>query len=300
MKKVLSESFKNLWRNKFSSIGTILVLSMLMFILNMLLVVHISAQNEIQKLGEKIDLVLYLQENIEEKTGKEIETFTKNIAGVKNALYISKEQALEEFLRSHPKTAEYYKKFNLENTLPGSIRITIQNPENYGNVKEAMNKSRYQKLFENLGEEKEEKQGLTLNGNIIRNVEDISRMTRYLLFWIIAVFIAGAIIMIGNTISMSYYHRKIEIGIMRMIGAGQKFILGPYMLESIWISLTALILSFLIFIGITELEVGKEFDLLRRHIDFPYLKVFLLETGVVLFLSITTSFIAIKKHINGI
>lgn len=297
MKKTFSESFKNLWRNKFSSIGTILVLSMLMFIFNILLVIHISAQNEIKKLGEKIDLVLYLQENIEEKTGKEIETFTRNIPGVKKTAYISKGQALEEFLRAHPKTAEYYKKFNLENTLPGSIRITVENPDFYTRVKDTMNKSRYQKLFENLSEEK---QNLTINGNIIRNVEDMSKMTRYLLFWIMAIFAAGAIIMIGNTISMSYYHRKMEVGIMRLIGAGQKFILGPYLLESIWISLAALLLSFIIFTSVTELEIGKQFDLLRRHIDFPYLKIFLLEIVAVVVLSIVTSFIAIKKHINNI
>ena len=297
MKKTFSESFKNLWRNKFSSIGTVLVLSMLMFIFNILLVVHISAQNEIKKLGEKIDLVLYLQENIEEKTGKEIETFTRNIPGVKKTAYISKGQALEEFLRAHPKTAEYYKKFNLENTLPGSIRITVENPDFYTRVKDTMNKSRYQKLFENLSEEK---QNLTINGNIIRNVEDMSKMTRYLLFWIMAIFAAGAIIMIGNTISMSYYHRKTEVGIMRLIGAGQKFILGPYLLESIWISLAALLLSFIIFTSVTELEIGKQFDLLRRHIDFPYLKIFLLEIVAVVVLSIVTSFIAIKKHINNI
>ncbi len=268
-----------------------------MFILNILFVVHMSAQNEIEKLGEKIDLVLYLQGNIEEKTGKEIETFTKEIPGVKNAAYISKEQALEEFLRSHPKTAEYYKKFNLENTLPGSIRITVANPDFYTSVKDTVNKSRYQKLFENLDEDK---QNLTINGNIIRNVEDMSKITQYLLFWIIAIFTAGAIIMIGNTISMSYYHRKIEIGIMRLIGAGQKFILGPYLLESVWISLAALFLSFIIFTSVTEFEIGRQFDLLRRHIDFPYFKIFLIEIGAVVVLSVTTSFIAIKKHINDI
>lgn len=296
MNRAIKTSFQNLWRNKITGVATIAVISILVFIFNIILVVHFTAKNELEQLAKKIDLVIYLENAIEKETGEEIADFTKSLQGVKKSVFISKEEALEHFLSSHPKTGEYYKKFNLENTLPPSIRIMVESPEFYKKIEETMKQSKYAPILTNLNDDQKD---LTITGNIIRNLEDLGNFTKYLLSWVLTGFIIGAVLMMQSIIHLHIYTRKNEINIMRLVGAGQKFIQLPYLLEALWISLISLVGTFALFWIVSEVTILRELAFFEKNIKIPYEKIFLLEALVVIFLNLTTSFIAVQREITS-
>lgn len=295
MNRALKTSFQNLWRNKITSIAVIAVISILIFIFNIILVVHFTAKNELEILAKKIDLVIYLANGIEKETGEKITNYAGDLPGVQKSIFISKEKALENFLKAHPKTAEYYKKFNLENTLPGSVRITVSNPEFYQKTEEALRQSKYAPLLTNLNDDQKD---LTVTGNIVRNLEDLGNFTKYLLSWILAGFIIGAILMMQSIVHLHIYTRKNEINILRLVGAGQKFIQLPYLLESLWISIVALLATFLLFWTVSEATILKELAFYGKNIVIPFEKIFFLETLAILLLNLGSSFVAIQKEIK--
>lgn len=295
MNRAIKTSFQNLWRNKMTGVAVIAVISILVFIFNIILVVHFTAKNELEQLAKKIDLVIYLANGIEKKTGEEVANYAGGLKGVQKSIFISKEEALENFLKAHPKTAEYYKKFNLENTLPGSVRITVSDPEFYQKTEDALKQSKYAPLLTNLNDDQKD---MTVTGNIVRNLEDLGNFTKYLLTWILAGFIIGAILMMQSIVHLHIYTRKNEINILRLVGAGQKFIQLPYLLESLWISVIALLSTFLLFWAVSETTILKELAFYGKNIVIPFEKIFFLEALTIIFLNLGSSFFAVQKEIT--
>ena len=56
--KALSLSLKNIWRNKILSLATISVIGIIIFIFNVLLAINFIAENAIDQLNSKVDVVL--------------------------------------------------------------------------------------------------------------------------------------------------------------------------------------------------------------------------------------------------
>lgn len=295
MNRALKASLVSLWRNKVTSLGVIVVIAILIFILNVILTVHFTAKTELKRLAKKIDLVVYLENSIQKEKGEEIANYIKGLPGVEKTSFISKEEALDQFLKAHPKTAEYYKKFNLENTLPASIRIMVQSPEWYEKTEQTLEKSRYAGLLKNIGDEKKD---LTLTGNIVHNLEDLTNFTKYLLYWVIIAFAIGALLLVSNAIHLNIYSRKTEISILRLVGGGQKFIVAPYLLEALWISLIALIASFLLFWILGQTTIVRELALFGKMTEIPYWKIFLIEGVAVTSLNGIGSFFTVQKYIK--
>ena len=116
----------NFWRNKFLSMATIIVMAIIIFIFNVILAIQFIGNQALQSLSERVDIVIYLQDDIEYYDATKLTEALKNIDGVKNVKYTSKEEALEIVGKTHPKTAEFLTKFNLKNPLPPSISITTR------------------------------------------------------------------------------------------------------------------------------------------------------------------------------
>jgi cell division transport system permease protein len=295
MKRALKNSAVNFWRNKITTLATMLVIAILLFILNTILAVHFTAQEELTRIGKKIDLTFYIQDTTDPKNIYKIEQYFKTLDGVEKVEFTSKQKALEQFLDAHPKTAEYYKKFKLENTLPASFRVSAANPEFYGKIQDAIRASEFKDDLANISEDVAD---LTVNGTIVKNLENMTSFTSYLLYWVMIAFGIGALLMIYNVVYLHIFTRKSEINIMRLVGGKSSFIQLPYLIEALWISLMALATSFLIFVLVNHVSLFEKLKFFGRINHFPYLKVLTVEAGVTILLTLVSSFIAVQKHIK--
>ncbi|MCX6733912.1 MAG: permease-like cell division protein FtsX [Candidatus Peregrinibacteria bacterium] len=293
-------SLKNLWRNRYSSIGTILLIAIILFILNVILSVNMIVKSQLNELGEKVTMIVYLQDNISQDKAKEINEDIRSQSGVKDSVYISKQQALANFLKSHPKTAEYYQKFNLENTLPPSIQVTVASPSMYETVQSFLQASA-NRIFINTLEEPDA-QGNSADTSITQKVTEnlfkLDRFSRTLLFWVIAAFLIGSVLIMNNGIHLAIYNRRVEISIMRLVGATPNLICLPYLLEAVWSTLIAVILSFSGFYLMTKFALLPEINFFSDTIVLPFIWLLLAEVGATLALTLISSFAAVEKHLQ--
>jgi len=294
-------SLKNLWRNRYSSIGTILLIAIILFILNVILSVNMIVKSQLNELGEKVTMIVYLQDDISQEKAKEINEDIRSQSGVKDSVYISKQQALANFLRSHPKTAEYYQKFNLENTLPPSIQVTVESPSMYETVQSFLQASA-NRIFINTLEEPDTQGNSATDTSITQKVTEnlfkLDRFSRTLLFWVIAAFLIGSVLIMNNGIHLAIYNRRVEIGIMRLVGATPNLIRLPYLLEAIWSTLIAVILSFAGFYLMTKFALLPEINFFSDKIALPFIWLLLAEAGATLVLTLLSSFAAVEKHLQ--
>lgn len=292
--RCIKASWITLWRNRLNAIATMVVMAIMLLLLNTLLVINFIAKSGLHELSQKIDLIVYLQNDVDAQKAADVRDFIAKQPGVRSATYITKEAALERFLKVHPDTADYYKKFNLENTLPASINVAIDEPRVYGTVLQALRESPYQSVIER----EEPQQASTIGSSVVNTVQKIDRLARNLLFWVLAIFLIGGILILNNEISIAIYRRRLEIGVMQLVGATPGYIRLPYLLEAVWITAASILVSFGLLFITTQTNLFPDIQTIVDTIDMPVMSLAIIEALAAIALALISSYVAISKQLR--
>lgn len=271
------------------------MIAILLFVFNIVNIINFLVKDAVTGLGEKISLIAYIKNDAPQDKVEALKASLIKTPGVTSVSVVSKEAALQNFLASHPKTAAYYQKFSLENTFPASIHIFVQHPSYYKDIGTQLEKGAYAPILETVNEGE---QDLSISESVTKNLYNIDRFTTTLLLWIIAGFLIGSILILGNIIHLTISHRKKEITIMRLVGATPNFIRLPYLLEAIWCTLIAATISFIAFILVAKLSLLPHIATLIGAYSIPFAWLFAGEMILTLILALLSSFSAIQKHLR--
>ena len=288
----------NFWRNKFLSMATIGVIAVILFIFNVILAVHFIGNQALQALSERVDIVIYLRDDIQLYDAQNLTQSLQNIDGVKPVKFTTKEEALDIVARTHPKTAEFLKKFNLTNPLPPSISIITQRPEDYKTVETFLQQGQYKSFMQNYVAEGSGSDSQILS-SVAQNLLNISRFIRQVIFWLVLVFVLGGTLVIVNGIQLTIYTRRQEITIMRLVGATPVFIRMPFIFEGILYGALAVLTSFL-FLFILGKTIHIDDNTMWSYYNSLELnKVFIAEMIITIGLGIMSSYAAVEQHVHG-
>lgn len=296
--RALKLGLTNFWRNKFLSIATIMVIAVILFIFNTILAVHFIANQGLQALSQRVDIVIYLRDDINMEDAQKLTQATIKIPGVKSAKYTSKEEALTIVSKTHPKTADFLKKFDLINPLPPSISIITERPEDYKNIQNFLEEGPYKNLMKNFITQGGSEESVVLS-SIAKNLGNIGQFVRQIIFWIILIFVLGGTLVIVNAIQLTIYTRRQEISIMRLVGATPGFIRLPFILEGILYSIAAVLLSFIFLAILGKTLQIQETNLLSYYNDLQLNKVFLAEIIMTTLVGIISSFSAVEQYLKN-
>ncbi len=294
----LNLGLANFWRNKFLSFATILVIAVIIFIFNIILAVQFIGNKALQSLSERVDIVIYLRDDIENYDANNLTETIRGIAGVKDVKYTSKEDALDIVSKTHPKTAEFLQKFNIRNPLPPSISITTASPEDHAKIQQFLEQGDYKNMMQNYVTEEASGQSGIIS-TVAKNLANISQFVRQLIFWMILVFILGGTLVIVNAIQLTIYTRRHEIYIMRLVGATPNFIRTPFIFEGILYGTAAVILSFCILSVLGNNIMIEDSNLWTYYESLNLYNIFIYELGITLVLSIICSYSAAQQYIKG-
>lgn len=235
------DAFKSLKRNKTLSIAAMITVLITFFIFGTFILLGLNFNKAIEDVASKLEIKVYLDNDIKLIDQREIELKLNEQEGVKEVIYESKEEAfanLQEMLKDNQGLLEGYDLS--DNPLPSSYIVKLESPEYANQIAESV-------------------QGMT-------GVEDISnqqdmidtisafvngvRIAGMVLF---VVFIGVSIFLITNTTKITVYSRRKEVGIMKYVGATDWFIRWPFIIEGMIIgfvgSLISSILLFMLYRG---------------------------------------------------
>lgn len=235
------DAFKSLKRNKTLSIAAMITVLITFFIFGTFILLGLNFNKAIEDVASKLEIKVYLDNDIKLIDQREIELKLNEQEGVKEVIYESKEEAfanLQEMLKDNQGLLEGYDLS--DNPLPSSYIVKLESPEYAHQIAESV-------------------QGMT-------GVEDISnqqdmidtisafvngvRIAGMVLF---VVFIGVSIFLITNTTKITVYSRRKEVGIMKYVGATDWFIRWPFIIEGMIIgfvgSLISSILLFMLYRG---------------------------------------------------
>lgn len=288
--------FTNLWRNKFLSLASIIVIGIIVFIFNIILSINFTVQNTLKELNKKVDLTIYLQDQVS-RDPLMVEAFMEGVQdlnGVVDVKFTSKEDALQQIEKLHPQTVEFFQKYQISNPLPGSVSVTTEDPRYHDEIKNYV-KVVFPNFISSINDNNDEQTQRTRK--ILDNLKSVQNFADQTIFWVVFVFLIGGILIIINSINITIFSRQKELFIQRFIGAAHGFIRLPYMLEAAWYAVLAVLLNLIMLLIITGSSDTQALTLWQFDNAQAY-QILALELLATVVLSIVASFLVIESHLR--
>lgn len=238
LKRAMKNAWHSLLRNKLLSIATILIIALMLFVFNLILAMGYASDSVISNVGEKLDISVEIQGGVENYSIQAFVQALKEHSGVKEVIYVSKDEALAKFGSKYPNVISFLGHHNLENPLPDTVRIVTADIADNNRVIEFLEKPNFagivnqEKLMKNV-EQKDR------NEKILGITYSIKRLS----FWLIIIFAVVGLMIIFNSININIHSHSREINIMKLVGAKYYFIRSGFLFEGVFFAVTALIIS---------------------------------------------------------
>lgn len=227
------EGMVSIRKNRVMSIASVSTVAAALFIFGVFMLLVVNVNKVVSTVESEIEIQAFLKDNVTTIQKQQIEKDIKAIDGVKEVRFESQEQALKKFKKDLGEKADLANGLELENPLPASFIIKVNKPQDVALVsKKLRGNSQIEKV--NDGKQMVE---------TIINVTGFVKVTSILLMAILGII---SISLISNTIKLTVFARKREIGIMKYIGATDWFIRWPFIIEGMVMGLIGAIISILI------------------------------------------------------
>ncbi|MGD8381147.1 MAG: permease-like cell division protein FtsX [Syntrophobacterales bacterium] len=219
----LRKALGNIWTNPFLSLVTLSTIAISMLILGLFSLIYLNVQQSLHQMGGELQITAYLQETISSEQAKVLRSKVADWPEVERITYISKEQALARFrsqLREYAGILEGLK----ENPLPASLEVTLM-PQygRSGNIKELSTR------LGRLPGVAEVQYGRKWMAKLRVFIE----VMKLVGITVGGLLLIATIFVISNTIKLTFYSRREELEIMRLVGATDFFIKAPFLLEGL-------------------------------------------------------------------
>lgn len=231
IKFYIGNSFKSLRRNKTISIAAMATVAATLFILGISLLTMMNVKQGILEVQSKVEVKVYLKDNITSFQKKNIENKIKSVDGVVSLKYETKNQAVNKFKNQlGDQNKSLVDGLEKNNPLPNSYIINVRTPEIVSKVVSSIkNMPGIDSIQDGRG--------------IVDKIIKITRTMRWIGTIILIILIGVSLFLIGNTIKLTVYSRRREIGIMKYIGATDWFIRWPFIIEGMIIGVVGAIFA---------------------------------------------------------
>lgn len=224
------EGFKNLFRNGWMTFAAVSAVAVTLLILGASLVLSVNIQAMSLNIENQLQFNAYVSDSVSVKELPVLDHKLHAIAGVRSVTFVSKEAALKRMKQILQSNADLIN--GLGNPLPNEFVLQVNNPHQ---IAEIANQVDHIKGIEKV----------QYGASVVPKLLSIMTIVRDTA----VIFIVGLIIMgmflISNTVKITIFTRKREIEIMKLVGATDGFIRGPFLLrEHSWGSLERLFLVF--------------------------------------------------------
>ena len=254
--RIVQYGLKNFWRNGWLSVATVAIMVLALLVSIGLILFNVITDRAVSSIQDKIDITVYFKTNAPEDEILNIKHSLESLSEVKEVEYVSSAQALEIFKTRHQNDSTITQAINELNANPlePSLNIKARQPDQYAAIAKYFEAPSMKEFVDTVSYSKNRVVIERLN-TIIQNVNRGG-----FALTIILALIAGLIVF--NTIRLAIYSNRDEISVMRVVGASNSLVRGPYMVEGILCGILAALLSVIIALPIV-------------YFVSPYLNVFI-------------------------
>ena len=258
---LLGEGFRNVFKNKKSTIASLVIMCATMFIFGLFCAVGQNVNHITKTIEEQQGMEVFIYDEATEEQRTELKNKIRSIPYVNTIEEKSKEQALEEMKKMFKDKKFLWATYDGENNpFKASFVVTLTDLTKAEEVKTEIADST--EVVSNI-----EVRTDTINA-LIKIADGINIITTVILIILVLI----SIFIITNTIKLTVHARRKEISIMKYVGATNSFIRWPFMVEGMLIGLISVLISLLILSVIYNAVIAQiQQSLINGMINIPLL-----------------------------
>lgn len=246
------EGFRNLWSNRLMSFASVAVLLSCMIMMGCAFMLLVNIQSVIDSIEDKNVIMVYVAQDADELAVTELGEELKDLKNVSGIEFVDKESAFQKELDSLGTDATYFE--GVENPLPDLYKVSVEDMAAFDSTSKAI-----QELN---------------NVESVRNDKDIANLlinirssVTYLSIGIIVLLMLVSLFIISNTIRITMFSRRLEISIMKSVGATNGFIRWPFVIEGVLLGIISAIISLGAVWGVYEVIKNSVANMLGGIMD---------------------------------
>ena len=295
--RIIKSGLLNFWRNGWLSTATVLIMTVALITWTSIFLLNVVLTSVLDVLAEKVDVSVYFNLDTKERDILTLKSKLENLKEVANVEYVSTDQALEIFKNRHANDdvlLKSIKELNI-NPLEASLNILAKDSTQYATIASFLNQDQFKNIISKIN--------YTENKVVIDRLNNIIRVLRE------SGFVAGlilafiAFLVAFNTVRLAIYSSREEITVMKLVGASNWFVRGPFIVEGVLHGIIASAFSFMViipgigFLGPKLLNFLPEVNLMN-YIGNNFWSLLLFQTLGGIILGVFSSWVAIRKYLK--
>ncbi|WP_110955324.1 permease-like cell division protein FtsX [Anaerosinus massiliensis] len=214
----IREVFISLKRNNWMTFASISTVAVSLLILGLFLIMVLNLNNMATALESQVQINVYLHDDLSDEKMEAIGEKIQKISGVEEVQFVTKKEAMERFKQRLGDQQGLLTALGEVNPLPNAFEVKLNSPEHVKAAADAIN------TYEGVENAK-------FGQEVIDQLFELTKMIRIFGFVIIVFLAFATIFIISNTIRLTVFARRKEIGIMKYVGATDWFIRWPFLME---------------------------------------------------------------------
>lgn len=294
--RIIKSGWKNFLRNRWLALATISVMALVIFFMSNLIIINLIGNVLLANLQNKVDVSVYLKQGASDQDIARLRSDLIFLGEVKNVSYVSSDEALEKFKARHKDNPTLMASIQeLGNPLLPAVNIEAQSASQYEAIVNFLDQDKYKNFIEKINYQQTKP--------LIEKLSNFSNKVKRggVIISIVLSLIAGLVTF--NTIRLAMYNFREEVGVMRLVGASNWYIKGPFLVEGIIYGVIAAASTMIFLFPIIYFLSPKIAIIIPNSNLFEWFKtnilaLFLFQLTVGIILGGVGSMVAIRKYMR--
>jgi len=301
-KRIIRSGFFNFSRNAFVSLSSVLVMIITLSVICSLIFLSALLNASLDKIKNKVDINVYFVSSAPEESVISLQKTLEGLPEVSLVTYVSREQALEDFKARHQNdqfTLQALNELN-DNPLGAVLNIKAKDPSQYEGISQYLeNKPILSKDGASIVDKVNYNQNRTAIEQLTGIIKSASKLGSIITFVLVIV----SILITLNTIRLAIYISREEISVMRLVGASNFYVRGPFVVVGMIYGAVSGVLTLLLFYPITYWLGGASQSFFIGFNMFAYYthnfgQIFLIVMGSGMLIGAISSYLAVRKYLK--
>lgn len=311
-KRIVRTGFVNFWRNGFLSFAAIIVLTLSLASFGALIFGSAFGNALIDEVKNKVDINVYFTLNAPESDIVALKNTIEDLPEVEKVEYISREQELEAFKEKWKDNTLILQGLEEigDNPFPAVLNIKAKEPSQYAGIANFLDSKN---SLSQGGVSIIDKINYNQNKLVIDRLGRIIPAVEKTGTFIAIILVIVAVIITFNTIRLIIYTAKDEISVMKLVGASNQYIRGPFVVSGIMYGLFAGVLTLAVmalfayysdeaitkFAGIQGAQdFGLIINIFSGYFISNFGQIFAIIMGSAIVLGALSSYLAVRRYLN--
>lgn len=250
LRYLFKEGFRNTWTNRMMSIASICVLMSCLVLIGCASMIFLNIESLLGRIEEENVVMVYIEDGTTKADITAMGETIKAIDNVKGIEFVAKETAWEEQLATMEEAQrEFFTEISSDIPLPDAYKVTVDDLAYFDSTIDQI------KQLDHIDTIRE-------NKDLAKKLVTIRHGIEVIAIVIIAVLLAISVFIIQNTIKLTVYSRRLEISIMKSVGATNSFVRLPFVVEGMILGIISGVVSLGVVWAFYEFAINQFSDLL--------------------------------------